>query len=95
MDLFDTAMLNMIRIVGRKKIMDKKRKNRRTKCERLGKCRIIFRVDFIATFSFWDDRFYSGLNAGRSVRLWDCVRPVYMLYFTKIKKQGCFSFRRS
>ena len=37
---------------------------------------------FIAYVSFWDDRFYSGLNAGRSVRLWDCVRAgIHALFY--------------
>ena len=37
---------------------------------------------FIATFLSGDDRFYSGLNAGRSVRLWDCVRAgIHALFY--------------
>lgn len=62
--------------------MDKKEKTGVLNVRDLVKCRIIFRVDFYCYVSFWDDRFYSGLNAGRSVRLWDCVRAgIHALFY--------------
>ena len=42
----------------------------------------LFSVLIYCYVSFWDDRFYSGLNAGRSVRLWDCVRAgIHALFY--------------